>query len=146
VLPEVWERFLQQKETLEAKQKSQQFIELARRNQHHHNMGMTGYAGKRLRWRAEERALAEAKQEDPYSNYDERARDFLKGRMPKKLKEGKTKFNDPRIEEAEKRILAVTTAAERGEFEPRRERDVQTEMLGNPEHRGRVCGLGSRKS
>jgi hypothetical protein len=70
-------------------------------------MGMTGYAGKRPRWRVEERALAEAGQEDPYSDCDERAHDFLKGRVPKKLKEGKTKFNDPRIEEVEKRILVV---------------------------------------
>jgi hypothetical protein len=105
-------------------------------------MGMTGYAGKRPWWRAEERALAEAEQEDPYSNYDERAREFLKGRMLKKLKEGKTKFNDPCIEEAEKRILAVTMAAKRGEFNPQRERDVLTEALGNLEHRGHVCGLG----
>jgi hypothetical protein len=109
-------------------------------------MGMMGYADKRPRWRAEERALAEARQEDPYSDYDERARDFLKGRVSKKLKERKTKFNDPRIEEAEKRILAVTVATKRGEFEPRRERDVLTEALENPEHHGRVRGLGSRKS
>jgi hypothetical protein len=38
--------------------------------------------------------------------------------VPKKLKEGKIKFNDPRIEEAEKRILMITAAAKRGEFEP----------------------------
>jgi hypothetical protein len=107
---------------------------------------MTGYAGKRPRWRAEEMALAEAGQEDPYSDCDERAHDFLKGCVPKKLKEGKTKFNDPRIEEVEKRILAVTVATKRGEFEPWRERDILTEVLGNPEHRGRVRGLGSRKS
>jgi hypothetical protein len=41
--------------------------------------------------------------------------------VPKKLKEGKIKFNDPRIEEAEKRILTITAAAKRGEFEPQRE-------------------------
>jgi hypothetical protein len=108
-------------------------------------MGMTGYAGKRPWWRAEERALVEAGQEDPYSDCDERAHDFLKRRMLKKLKEGKTKFNDPRIEEAEKRILAVTAAAKRGEFKPQRERDVLTKALGNPEHCGRIYGLGSRK-
>jgi hypothetical protein len=78
-------------------------------------MGMTGYAGKRPGWRVEERALAEAGQEDPYTDYDERARDFLKG---------KTKFNDPCIEEAENRILAVTVATKRGEFEPQRVRGI----------------------
>jgi hypothetical protein len=78
-------------------------------------MGMTGYASKRLRWRVEEMALAKAGQEDPYSDYDERARDFLKG---------KTKFNDSCIEEAENRILAVTAATKRGEFEPQRKRGM----------------------
>jgi hypothetical protein len=33
------------------------------------------------------------------------------------------KFNEPQIEEAEKRILEVTAASKSGTFEPRRERD-----------------------
>jgi hypothetical protein len=45
-----------------------------------------------------------------------------------------------------KRILDVIVATKSGEFEPRRERDILTEALGNPEHRGRVCGMSSRKS
>ena len=75
-----------------------------------------------------------------------RARDFLKGRKPKKLKEDKTKFNEPQTEEAEKRILEVTAAKKSGSFEPRQERDVLTEVLGNPEHRGCVHGISLRKS
>jgi hypothetical protein len=59
-------------------------------------MGMTGYAGKRPQWRAEERALAEAGLPDPYEDYDERSWDFLKGRQLKKLKDGKRKFNKRR--------------------------------------------------
>jgi hypothetical protein len=107
---------------------------------------MTGYAAKRPWWRAEERALAEARLPNPYVDCDERARDFLKGRKPKKLKEGKSKFNEPQIEEAEKRILEVA-AAEKGRlFEPHRERDILTEVLGNPEHRGCIRGVSSRKS
>jgi hypothetical protein len=47
VLPEVYEQFIKQKQTLEAKLKSEQFSELAKRNQHHHHMGMTWYAGKK---------------------------------------------------------------------------------------------------
>ena len=94
-MPEVWEVFVRQKQTPEAKAKSEQFSELAKRNQHHHHLGMTGYATKRPQWQAEERALAEAGLPDSYADCDERSRDFLKGRKPKKLKEGKTKFNEP---------------------------------------------------
>jgi len=56
---------------------------------------MTGYAAKRPQWWAEERALVEARLPDQYVDYDVRSWDFLKGRKPKKLKEGKSKFNEP---------------------------------------------------
>jgi hypothetical protein len=42
--------------------------------------------------------------------------------------------------------LDVTAATKSGEFEPHRERDILTMVLGNPKHRGHVCGLASRKS
>ena len=74
-----------------------------------------------------------------------RAWDFLKGRKPKKLKEGKSKFNEPKTE-AEKRILEVTAAEKGRSFEPCRERDVLTGALGNPEHHSCVRVISSRKS
>jgi len=85
VLPEVWEAFVKQKQTPEAKAKGEQFSKLAKRNVHHHHLGMTGYATKKPKWRAEERATNEAGQPDPYDGIDERARDYLKARKPKKL-------------------------------------------------------------
>jgi hypothetical protein len=42
--------------------------------------------------------------------------------------------------------LEVIVASNSGAFEPCRERDILTEALGNPEHRGRVRGVASRKS
>jgi hypothetical protein len=51
-----------------------------KRNEHPHHMGMIGYAGHKPRWRAKERARAEAGEPDPYEGLDERAKDFLKGR------------------------------------------------------------------
>jgi hypothetical protein len=79
---------------------------------------MTGYAAKRLQWQAKERALAKARLQDPHADHDERARDFLKGHKPKKLKEGKYKFNEPQTEQAEKRTLEVVVAEKSGSFEP----------------------------
>jgi hypothetical protein len=44
----------------------------------------------------------------------------------------------------EKRILEVSIVEKSGSFEPRRERDVLTEALGNPKHRDYVRGVSSR--
>jgi len=50
---------------------------------------------------------------------DERSRHILKERQPKKLKESRTKYNDPKIKEVEKRIFQVTAAEKSGSFKPR---------------------------
>ena len=71
---------------------------------------------------------------------------YLYARSPKKVKEGKTKYNKPKTEEVEKRILEVSVVEKSGSFEPRRERDVLTEALGNPEHHGHVRGVSLRQS
>jgi len=93
-----------------------------------------------------ERVLAAAGLEDPFEGINERGRDFLNARQPKKLKEGKKKYNEPRVEEVEKALLATKAAKERGLFSPRREHDMLTKALGNPEHRGCVRGVSSRHS
>ena len=59
------------------------------------------------------------------------------------MKEGRTKYNEPKVKEVEKRILEAFVYEKSRSFEPRRERDVLTEALGNPEHRGRVHGVSS---
>ena len=62
----------------------------------------------------------------------------------KKLKEGRTKYNETKTEEVEKRILEVSVAEKSASFEPRRERDVLTEALGNPEHHDVIRGVSLR--
>jgi len=47
---------------------------------------------------------------NPLMEIDERLRHFLKAQQPKNLQKGRTKYNDPKIEEVEKRIFEVTTA------------------------------------
>jgi hypothetical protein len=78
---------------------------------------LIGYAGKRLWWREQERALAEARLLDPYEDLDLRSKDFIKGCEPRKFKEGKRKFNKPHIEK-KKRITDVTMASKSGAFSP----------------------------
>ena len=107
---------------------------------------MTGYAAKTEKWRLEEREAAEAGQPNPIQGIDERSRNYLYACKPKKLKEGRTKYNQSKVEEVERRILEVSVAKKSGSFESHRERDVLTKALGNPEHRGHVRGVSSRQS
>jgi hypothetical protein len=79
-----------------------------------------------------------ARQENPFEGIDERSCDFFYARRPKKLKEGRTKYNEPQTEEAEKALLSITAAKDHGVFEPHRDHDVLTKALGNPKHRGRI--------
>ena len=105
---------------------------------------MTGYAAKMKKWRQEEREAAEAGQPNPLQGIDERSHNYLYARKPKKLKEGRTKYNEPKVEEVEKRILEVSVAKNCGYFESHRERDVLTDALGNPKHYVRIRGVSSR--
>jgi hypothetical protein len=75
-----------------------------------------------------------------------RTREYFYARRPKKLKEGRTKYNEPQTEEAEKALLTIKAAKEREEFVPRRNHDELTEVLGNPEHHGHVQGISPRQS
>jgi hypothetical protein len=93
---------------------------------------MTGYAAKRQKWRQEEREAAMAGQENPLEGVDERSRDFSYARRPKKLKEGRTKYNELQTKEAEKALLMINAAKERGVFEPHRDHDVLTRCWKTP--------------
>ena len=47
-----------------------------------------------------------------------RSHDYLCARRLKKMKEGRTKYNEPMTEEVEKRILKVSMAEKSGSFKP----------------------------
>jgi len=81
--------------TEEAKAKNEKFTDLAKQNTLHHHVGMIGYAAKRPKWRQEEREAAEAGLDNPFEGVVERARDFFYASRPKKLKEGRNKYNEP---------------------------------------------------
>ena len=109
-------------------------------------MGMTRYAAKRKKWWQEEREAAAAEQPNPFKGIDERGRDFFNARWLKKQKEGRTKYNEPRTEEAEKALVVTKAAKKRMLFDPGREHDRLTKALGNPEHHDRIQGVSLRQS
>jgi hypothetical protein len=132
--------------TEEAKAKGEKLLELAKRNELHHHLRMTGYVGKMEKWQQEEREIAKVGQPNPLQGIDKRSHNYLYARKLKKLKEDRTKYNETKVEEVKKRILEVSMAEKSGSFEPCRERGILTEVLGNLEHRGCVRGVFSRQS
>ena len=66
----VWEAFVSQKQTGEAKAKGEKFFELTKRNVLYHHLGMIGYAAKKVKWREEERATAKARWPNSYDGLD----------------------------------------------------------------------------
>jgi hypothetical protein len=141
-----WEEFVEKMSTDKAKAKGKKNSELTKRNTHHHHIGMIGYTAKRPKWQQKEREATEVGQENLLEGVNERGRDFFYAHRLKKLKEGRTKYNEPQIKEVEKALLVIKASKECGEFHPRRDHDELTEALGNPEHCGRIRGVSSRQS
>jgi hypothetical protein len=75
-----------------------------------------------------------------------RGQDYIYARKPKKLKDDTTKFNEPNFEAVEKALIEVDASKDSRSFEVRRGHDLLTEVLGNPEHCGRILGVCSKMS
>jgi len=65
-------------------------------------------------------------------------------RVPKKLKPGATKYNEPQYEELEKAL--VHAAKSKDNIKVRRGHDLLTEVLGTPKHHGHVRGVQCKTS
>ena len=79
---------------------------------------MIGYTTMMEKWWQEEREAAEAGQPNPLQGVDERSRNYLYAHKLKKLMEGRTKYNDSKVKEVEKRILEVSMAKKSRLFKP----------------------------
>ena len=123
ITPQIWETFVQERTSKEAKSKDEMFSTLVKKNMYHHDLGATGYTTKKKIWWEEERAAAEAGLPIEYESLNERTSVYLKARKPKWLQEGWMKFNETQTEQVEARILAVAVAKQSEMFNPCKERD-----------------------
>jgi hypothetical protein len=105
---------------------------------------MIGLAGHREEWQRQDKARRVAGRPDPYEGVAPRGKAFMRARILKKLKEGATKYNEPGFEEVKKALIKASKDSR--SFEVRRGHDLLTEVLGTPEHRGRVLGVQSKMS
>jgi hypothetical protein len=70
----------------------------------------------------------------------ERTTNWIHAQKPRETETG-VSFDDPMLDGAAKSIFAVAAKQHEGLFKPRRERDILTAGLGNPEHPGCVRGI-----
>jgi hypothetical protein len=109
-----------------------------------HHLGMIGLARHREEWQRKDKARRAAGILDPYEGVAPRGKAFMRARISKKLKEGATKYNKPGFEEVEKALIKASKDSR--SFKVRRGHDLLTEVLGTPEHHGRILGVQSKMS
>lgn len=139
-----WAVFLEQRQDPEFKALSEANSLLAKKNKYHHRLGTGGYQRQVPKWRAEDAAKKAAGLPVLSELVGERPANWMRARKPNETETGLS-FDDPMVEEASRSILAVAAKQREGNFKPRREKDVLTVALGNPEHPGRVRGISSKE-
>jgi len=75
---------------------------------------------------------------------EERTANWIRAQKPREIETG-VSFDDPMLHGAAKSIFAVAAKQHEGLFKPRRERDILTAGLGNPEHPSRIRGISSKE-
>jgi cell division protein FtsI/penicillin-binding protein 2 len=114
-------------------------------NKHPHRLGSTGYHHKVVQWnRIIEEAIANGTLDPILKDIDERAIRWILGRAG--LSEDSKILHPELVGEVSTKIQEYADKRKKGEFKPRRENDILTAALGNPEHTGRARGISSKSS
>ena len=139
-----WAVFLEQRHDPEFLALSEANSALAKKNMYPHHLGSGGYQRKVPKWREEDAKKKAEGLPTLSEQVGERPAWWLAARKPEVSETG-VSFKNPLVDEAAKRIFEVAAKQREGKFTPRRERDVLTVGLGNPEHPGRVRGISSKE-
>ena len=131
-----------QKTTPKALVLSARNTELAKRNQHHHHLGLDGYYGKEEKLRKMEDE-ATTSENFNLKGLNIRSINWILGRSTE-ASGSSLKFDNPVTEETVSKILKYAEDKEKGSFKPSRERDELSLALGNPELTGCTRRLGKR--
>ncbi|KAG2550372.1 hypothetical protein PVAP13_9KG346964 [Panicum virgatum] len=109
-----------------------------------HKMGRKDYYGKRKEWELEDEKLAAEGKENPWEQYPGCFRPYLRARSgPTTSASGDITFTSPLVANVADKVKKIAAQASDGSFTGVRENDVLSEVLENPEHRGRVRGVSS---
>ena len=144
ITPAIWALLVAEKTAPESLALSEKNSLQAKKNIHHPRLGPGGYEGKEEMFRKmEEEAVAAGNTK--VMKLKPRTKRWL---FARNLEESGSslKFAKPETEEAVSRIMKYSEDIEKGSFTPSREKDELSLGLGNPEHPGRVRGLGKHKT
>lgn len=144
ITPAIWALLVAEKTAPESLALSEKNSLQAKKNIHHPRLGPGGYEGKEEMFRKmEEEAVAAGNTK--VMKLKPRTKRWV---FARNLEESGSslKFAKPETEEAVSRIMKYSEDIEKGSFTPSREKDELSLGLGNPEHPGRVRGLGKHKT
>ena len=140
-----WEEFVRQKTELKAKELGETNSQRAKMNKHPHRLGSSGYHHKVVQWnKIIEEAITNGTLDPILKDIDERAIRWILGRAG--LSEDGKLLHPELVGEVSTKIQEYADKRKKGEFKPRRENDILTAALGNPEHTGRARGISSKIS
>uniref|UniRef100_K3ZNE8 Uncharacterized protein n=1 Tax=Setaria italica TaxID=4555 RepID=K3ZNE8_SETIT len=142
--PNMWEEFVQQKNTSEAKALSEENTRKAMKAaENPHHLGVGGYVARIIKWRREEEEWRIAGLPDLYEGLDERSRNWVLAQIPVFTPEGKVTFKHQTTMEIYERLEQLVELQKKGLFKPDRKRDQLTAAIGTVEHSGHVQGMSS---
>jgi hypothetical protein len=139
--------FVQETNSPSFQQSSQEMKQKRALHNKPHKTGRKGYRGKRKEWEEDDAKLAAEGKQNPWDQFPERSRPYLRARVGKKknTSEGSRgiTFSNPAVVGVADRVKTLAAQGRDGSFSGVRENDILTAALETPEHRGRVRGVSS---
>ena len=137
-----WDAFVQYKQTEISNQKTVRAKTNAGKKQHFHHLGQGGYRTAIPKWEKMEAELIARGIIPATLHWKPRAKHFFFAHGGTLNPENGALITSDQLSVAAERFEQALKAVEDGSFKPDRENDELTYALGNPEHTGRVRGMG----
>jgi hypothetical protein len=136
---------LNRRSTPEALAISDKFAEISKKNIYPHHLGSSGYVCKVGKWKKKLEEIVSADKSNPLEGVEERTQHWLLARS--NLTEDVTLvYKKKEVVVVQQKALQVAAKQRLDIFQSDRENDQLKKVLGNPEHIGRICGIGSQMS
>jgi hypothetical protein len=138
-----WEEFDKQKTEPEALAISDKFSEILKKNIYPHHLGSNGYADKVVEWKKKIEETVSVGKPNSLEGIEERTQHWLLD-WSNLTEDGTLVYKKKEVATIQQKTLKVAAKQRLGLFQFDRENDKLNEALGNPEHIGRIHGIGSQ--
>jgi hypothetical protein len=137
--------FVKQKTESEALATSGKFVEISKKSVYLHHLGSSGYVGKVGEWKKKLEETVTAGKPNPLEGVDERTQHWILA-WSNLTEDGTLVYKKKEVDEVQQKALQIAAKQRLSLFQFDRENDQLKGALGNPEHTGRICGIGSQMS